>query len=81
MRERTTDGKYLMGALALHTQATVYAGDAAQHAELEYKGARGALDFGAWEGQLWRFPPDGSACVPVARAPIEYNEMLAGWYA
>jgi hypothetical protein len=73
------DGKYLMGALALHTRATVYAGDVAQVAM--QSGAKSALEFGKWEGQLWRFRPDGCAGVPVAKAPVEYNEMLRGLYA
>ena len=73
------DGKYLMGALALHTRATVYAGDVTQYAG--HSGERGTLQFGQWEGQLWRFRPDGSAGVRVSKAPVEYNEMLRGLFA
>jgi hypothetical protein len=75
------DGKYLMGALALHTQATVYAGDVDQYARSSRVGEKGPLEFGKWEGQLWRFRPDGCAGVPVSKAPVEYNEMLRGLYA
>jgi len=73
------DGKYLMGALALHTRATVYAGDVAQYADK--MGKKRAMEFGKWEGQLWRFRPDGCAGAPVSKAPVEYNEMLRGLYA
>ena len=77
------DGKYLMGALALHTQATVYAGDVAQYTEdtRPSLGKRGALAFGSWEGQLWRFRPNGCAGVRVSKAPVEFDEVLRGLYA
>jgi hypothetical protein len=72
-----SDGQYLMRALALHTRATVFASDTSQYADYNNDGG---FDFGAWEGNLWRFPPDGFSCQAVQRAPVEYNELLAGRY-
>lgn len=70
-----SDGRYLMRALALHTGATIFASDANQYAAYNQFGG---FDFGRWEGKLWRFPPDGFSCQAVHRAPIEYNDVLAG---
>lgn len=62
------DGKYLMGSLAIHTSATVYAGDRIQW----YAGATGTIDFGKWEGTLWKFTPSGSfSAAPGNRVPLE----------
>lgn len=66
----------IVNRLALHTQATVYAADANQHHE--YAGPHGAMQLGGWEGQLWCFPPDGYSSRMVRKAPIEFNEVLAG---
>lgn len=52
------DGMRLMGYLACVTGARVFAADRIQW----YTGASsGSIDFGAWEGQLYRFDPDGSS--------------------
>lgn len=64
------DGKYLMGALAIHTNATVYGGDRIQW----YNPSN--YDFGRWEGQLWRFPPTGEPGTPATRPPVGLQEAL-----
>lgn len=62
------DGKYLMGSLAIHANATVYAGDRIQW----YAGSTATIDFGHWEGTLWKFAPSGSfAPAPGNRVPPE----------
>ena len=62
------DGKYLMGALAIHTNATVYAGDRIQW----YAGSTGTINFGNWEGTLWKFEPSGSfGPAPGNSVPLE----------
>jgi hypothetical protein len=66
------DGKYLMGALAIHTESTVYAADATQY----YSLTRAAyIDFGKWEGNLLRFKSDGTPPAIVSRAPYEMINM------
>ncbi len=52
------DGKYLMGALAIHTGASVYAADRIQWYSKHQGLSNGRYNFGAWEGQLWEFPPE-----------------------
>jgi hypothetical protein len=73
-RGTTADGKYLMGALALHTRATVYAVDRIQWYTTGFY-PNGAFNFGSWEGTLWRFDPNGSF-APAAgnRVPLELGE-------
>src|SRR5262245_21554801 len=51
----TADGRYLMGALAIHTNATVYAAD-----RIQWYRAGSVIDFGAWEGRLWQFSATGA---------------------
>lgn len=70
------DGRYLMGALAIHTNATVYAANRIQWYSI--KNGDGSYDFGAWEGTLYRFDPSGSAAQPVGRAAIELQDVLTG---
>jgi hypothetical protein len=64
------DGKYLMGALAIHTGATVYAADRIQW----YDSSN--MDFGDWEGNLWQFPPTGTPPTIVPCAPTELTSLL-----
>jgi hypothetical protein len=73
-RGTAADGRYLMGALAIHTSATVYAADRIQWYTMR-GGANGTIDFGRWEGTLWRFEPNGSF-APAAgnRVPLELTE-------
>ena len=66
----TADGRYLMGALAIHTGATVYAGDRIQW----YNPAK--MDFGKWEGRLWAFQPSGIPPKVVKAAPTEIRSVL-----
>lgn len=66
----TQDGQYLMGALAIHTNTTVYAADRIQW----YNPAN--FDFGSWEGQLMRFPPAGTAPSRVSRVPVDLSQMV-----
>lgn len=74
----TADGRYLMGALAIHTNATVYAADRIQWYSTYHDLPNGAFDFGPWEGHLWRFPPEGAPPRVVLRAPVEFDDVLAG---
>ncbi len=64
------DGKYLMGALAIYTNANVYAAD-----RIQWYGPTN-YNFGSWEGDLYRFSADGSPANRIARPPIELSEIL-----
>lgn len=72
------DGKYLMGALAIHTQAKVYAGDENQRYSTYRKLKHGAFHVGGWEGQLWCFPPTGEGAIPVHKPPVDFDDVLGG---
>lgn len=76
VRGTTADGQYLMGALALYTNATVYAADRIQWYKTAGGAANGTIDFGAWEGTLWKFEPSGRAS-PVSgnRVPVELGQV------
>lgn len=74
----TADGRYLMGALALHARADVYAADRIQWYSTHQDRSNGRMDFGNWEGQLLRFPADGSSPAPVAGPPVEFAHVMAG---
>jgi hypothetical protein len=65
------DMKYLMGALAIHTGAYVYAADQPQCADVQPKD----VDFGPWEGALFEFPPSGAPPRQVAEAPYNLSEV------
>jgi hypothetical protein len=73
----TADGRYLMGALAIHTNADVYAAD-----RIQWYVGRGLsnryFDFGAWEGQLWHFPPTGANPCRVDSPPVEFADVVSG---
>jgi uncharacterized protein YycO len=72
------DGKYLMGALALHTNANVYAADKIQW-YFTYRGMpTGAFNFGAWDGQLFMFSGSTGRGVPVPSVPVEFTDVLNG---
>jgi hypothetical protein len=66
------DGKYLMGALSIHTNATVFAADRIQW----YLPDPVRLLFGRWEGKLWEFRPDGSVNVPRS-PPVSIDKVSA----
>jgi hypothetical protein len=74
----TADGAYLMGALAIHTRASVYAADRIQWYSTYKNLSNGAYDFGGWEGKLRHFPPDGSGSTVVHSAPVEFGDVLSG---
>jgi hypothetical protein len=74
----TADGRYLMGALAIHTNANVFAADRIQWYSTYNNVSNGRYDFGAWEGQLWHFPPSGQPPRIVAGAPVEFSNVMFG---
>ena len=74
----TSDGLYLMGALAIHTNAVVYAADRIQWYRRYNNLANGRYDFGEWEGTLRQFPPDGGPPTVVAGPPVEFADVMAG---
>jgi hypothetical protein len=77
-RGTDADGRYLMGALAIHTNAVVYAADKIQWYGT-YKGlSNGAYQWGDWEGKLLAFYPDGYTTKLVARAPTEFADVCGG---
>lgn len=65
----TEDGEYLMGALAIHTNAVVYAADRIQWY------TPSDFDFGQWEGRLLKFKPSGEPPVVVSHVPVGFNEL------
>ena len=74
----TSDGRYLMGALAIHTNANVFAADRIQWYNTYNNLTNGRYDFGAWEGQLLKFPPSGAPPTIVAGAPVEFSDVMGG---
>jgi hypothetical protein len=72
------DGRYLMGALALHTGATVYAADRIQwygtHNSLEH----GRFEWGKWEGNVHMFRPNGAPGLLVWGPPTEFKHVMNG---
>ena len=72
------DGRYLMGALALCTNADVYAADKIQWYHMYHGLRRGAFNFATWEGQLLRFSHDTGAGTPVPSVPVELTDVLNG---
>jgi len=70
------DGRYLMGALAIHTGAHVYAADLIQWYS-RYGGlTNGRFMFRDWEGQLWYFPPSGDYPEVVSAPPVEFSDVM-----
>ena len=77
-RGTDADGRYLMGALAIHTNAVVYAADKIQWYGT-YKGlSNGAYEWGDWEGNLYAFHPNGYGIELVPRAPTEFADVVGG---
>lgn len=71
-----SDGRYLMGALAIHTGAHVYAGDLIQW-YFRYNGlVDGRFEFRNWEGRLWHFPPSGGVPGIVSAPPVEFSDVM-----
>ena len=63
------DGEYLMGALAINTKATVYAGTRIQW----YLPKN--FNWGSWEGEVLKFTSDGASPRKVNHVPVEYNDL------
>lgn len=74
----TADGRYLMGALAIHTNANVFAADRIQWYSTHNGQSNGRYDFGAWEGTLFKFPPSGNPPSIVRRAAVEFTDVMTG---
>lgn len=74
----TADGRYLMGAMAIHTNANVYAADRIQWYGTFNDLSNGRYEFGAWEGTLYKFPPSGNPPTIVARPPVEFTDVMMG---
>lgn len=74
----TADGRYLMGALAIHTNATVFAADRIQWYSTYNGLSNGRYDFGNWEGNLWCFPASGNPPTIVSRPPVEFSDVMSG---
>jgi hypothetical protein len=72
------DGRYLMGALALCTNADVYAADRIQWFGTYRDLPNGAFDFGAWEGDLYKFSANTGQGIVVASVPVEFTDVLNG---
>ena len=67
-----------MGALALYTNANVFAADRIQwyytHADMP----SGAFDFRAWDGSLYKFSAGTGLSVTTNKAPAEFTQVLDG---
>lgn len=72
------DGRYLMGALALCTNANVYAADKIQWYFMHKGMPHGAYEFGTWEGKLYRFSNRTGQGTVVRSAPVELSALLNG---
>lgn len=72
----SADGRYLMGALAIHTGAHVYGGDLIQWYRRHSGLTDGRFDFGKWEGTLWHFPPSGGNPAIVSAPPVEFSQIM-----
>ena len=72
------DGRYLIGALAIHTKAKVYAADRIQWYGKFNNLKHGRFEWGNWEGTLYEFTPNGNSPTMVARAPIEFADVMNG---
>jgi hypothetical protein len=73
------DGKYLMGALALHTGATVFAATGVQYMRTYNNLCNGRFIHPKWSGQLFRFPPDGSPGKPIPPpVSFEFDDVMDG---
>lgn len=59
-----------MGGLAIHTNSNVFAADRIQW----YYDGR-VIDFANWEGQLYRFAPDGTSTT-VTRPLVEMTALM-----
>ncbi len=67
-----------MGALAINTNAQVYAADLIQWYSKHGGLPDGRFKFGTWEGRLWHFPPSGGSSGIVASPPVEFSDVMLG---
>jgi hypothetical protein len=74
----SSDGRYLMGALAIHIGADVYAADRIQWFSTYKHGHQGRIDFGNWEGRLLKFGPGGGPPQYAGAPPTELSQVMAG---
>ncbi len=59
------DGRRFCGEMALHSGAEVYAADVLQW----YVGGPSGIDFGNWEGRVYRYSPDDGQPTRVTLGP------------
>jgi hypothetical protein len=72
------DGRYLMGALAIHTGAFVYASNRIQYSSA-YRDLSNGRFIHSWTGQLLRFSPDTGTGDAAKRAPsFDWDQVMAG---
>src|SRR5438093_730178 len=71
-----SDGRYLMGALAIHSGSIVYASDEIQWYSQYHGLAHGRMDIRSWQGTLWAFRPDGRPPRPVRAAPVQLGSVM-----
>src|SRR3569623_1149781 len=74
----TADGQYLMGALAICTNANVYAANRIPWYHMHKGMPHGAYDFGKWEGTLYRFSKSTGLGTEVRSAPVELTAVFDG---
>jgi hypothetical protein len=72
------DGQYLMGALAIYTEARVFAANRIQRFWRWRELAHGRFQHPEWQGTLFEFSPRNGAGKPVKanRAPVEFGEVM-----
>jgi hypothetical protein len=72
------DGRYLMGALAINTDAMVFAGTGIQHMARFGNLPHGRFILMGWRGALLRFSPGTGAAVhvPEHRLNFDFNEIM-----
>jgi hypothetical protein len=72
------DGQYLMGALAIHTGATVFAANRIQYYSRWHGLAHGRFNHSAWSGILYKFSPVNGAGTPARdnKAPVEFAVVM-----
>jgi hypothetical protein len=76
--ELPADGKYLMGALALCTNADVYAANKIQWYGTHSGMRNGAFNFDVWEGILYKFSAATGIGEMTDSVPVEFTEVLNG---
>jgi hypothetical protein len=74
----TADGRYLLGALALITNADVYASNRIQWYTTYQDLPAGAFNFGRWEGKLYKFAANTGLGSIVPSVPVELTRVLNG---